>query len=115
MPPALTLAQAETPQIQSTALFLTVIVLLALGLVGWLAATVVGFARARAGRGAVWFALASLCLLAYHLQWIVFALVGRNATDMQGLLNFGSFFNLFVFVGSIFAVVGFLRLGDPRA
>jgi hypothetical protein len=34
---------------------------------------------------------------------------------MARVLSFGSFFNLFVFLGSIFAILGFLRLNNPRA
>jgi hypothetical protein len=111
---SLTLALAQTPQVQSTALVLVIVVLLAAGLVGWLAATVLGFARARFGAAARWFALASLCLLIYHVQWIAFGLLGRNETDVNRLLSFGSFFNLFVFLGSIFAIIGFLRLDKAR-
>lgn len=106
------IAQVETPQINSTSLVLTIIVLLAVGLVGWLAATVLGFARARFGPAARWFALASLSLLIYHVQWIAFALFGRNETDINRVLGFGAFFNLFVVIGSIFAIVGFLRLNN---
>jgi hypothetical protein len=108
------LAQAQSPQIQSTALVLTIVVLLGAGLVGWLAATVIGFARARFGAATRWFALASLCLLIYHVQWIAFGLLGRGETNLNRLLSFGSFFNLFVFLGSICAIVGFLRLSNPR-
>jgi hypothetical protein len=109
------LAQEQTPLMQSTTLFLTIVVLIALGLVGWLAATVLGFARARTSPAVRWFALSSLCLLIYHLQWIAFALYGKNQTDPARVLGFGSFFNLFVFLGSICAVVGFLRLNKARA
>jgi hypothetical protein len=112
---SLTLAQEQMPQIQSTGLFLTIVVLIALGLVGWLVATVLGFARARFNTSARWFALSSLCLLIYHVQWIAFGLFGKNETDMARVLSFGSFFNLFVFLGSIFAILGFLRLNNPRA
>jgi hypothetical protein len=108
------LAQVETPQVQSSALILIIIALLAVGLVGWLAATVLGFARARFGPSVRWFALASLCLLIYHVQWIAFALFGRNETDINRVLGFGAFFNLFVFIGSIFAIIGFLRLNKQR-
>ncbi|MDT7541857.1 MAG: hypothetical protein QOE33_1761 [Acidobacteriota bacterium] len=110
-----TLAQEQIPLMQSTALFLTIVVLIAAGLVGWLVATVIGFARARFNTSARWLALSSLCLLIYHLQWIAFGLFGRNETDPARVLRFGSFFNLFVFLGSIFAIIGFLRLNNSRA
>lgn len=111
----LALAQAQSPQIQSTALVLTIVVLLAAGLVGWLVATVLGFARARLSPSARWFALSALCLLIYHVQWIAFGLLGRGEPDLNRLLSFGSFFNLFVFLGSICAIVGFLRLSNSSS
>jgi heme A synthase len=111
----LALAQSPSPQIQSTALILIIVLLLAAGLVGWLAATVLGFSRARYSPSTRWFALSALCLLIYHVQWIAFGLLGRGETDINRLLSFGSFFNLFVFLGSICAIVGFLRLSSsPR-
>ncbi|HVG29973.1 MAG TPA: hypothetical protein VM864_09765 [Pyrinomonadaceae bacterium] len=111
----LALAQVETPQIQSTALVAVIVVLLAAGLAGWLAATVLGFTRARATSAARWFALSALCLVIYHLHFLAFALLGTVEKDMTKLLSFGSFFNLFVVIGSVCAVVGFLRLPKERA
>lgn len=112
---ALTLAQIETPQIQSTALVVTICALLVAGLVGWLIATILGFSRARVfGPSTRWFALSALCLLIYHIHFIAFGLLGMVETDMAKLLSFGSFFNLFVFLGSICAIIGFMRLSNPR-
>lgn len=112
---ALTLAQVETPQIQSTGMVATIVVLLGAGLIGWLIAAVLGFARARAfGPSTRWFALSALCLLIYHIHLVAFGLLGTVETDMAKLLSFGSFFNLFVFLGSICAIIGFLRLTNPR-
>ncbi|MCA1817666.1 MAG: hypothetical protein LC746_14965 [Acidobacteria bacterium] len=112
---ALTLAQTETPQIQSTSLVVTIVALLGAGLAGWLVATVLGFSRARAfGPSTRWFALSALCLLIYHIQFVAFGLLGMTETDMAKLLSFGAFFNLFVFLGSICAIIGFVRLTNPR-
>ena len=112
---ALFLAQQTTPQIKSTSIFATMIGLLAAGLVGWLIAAVLGFARAREfGASARWFALSAVCLLLYHLHLLAFALLGMKETDMTKLLGFGAFFNLFVFLGSLCAIVGFLRLPKTR-
>ena len=110
--PTPNLILAQTPQIQSTSIFVTIVALLAAGLVGWLVAAVVGFARG--GAAARWFALSALCLLLYHLHLIAFALLGAKAQDMEKLLGFGAFFNLFVFLGSLCAIVGFVKLPKPR-
>ncbi|MFL6228299.1 MAG: hypothetical protein ACJ741_05935 [Pyrinomonadaceae bacterium] len=111
MTPNLILAQAEMPQIHSTTILVTIVALLIAGAVGWLVATVLGFMRG--GAAARWFAVSALCLLAYHVQWLAFALVGMKEQDMGRLLGFGAYFNLFVVVGSICAIAGFLKL--PRA
>lgn len=112
---ALALAQTETPQIQSTSLVVTIVGLLAAGLVGWLVAAVLGFSRARVfGPSTRWFALSALCLVIYHVHFIAFGLLGTVETDMAKLLSFGAFFNLFVVLGSICAIIGFVRLTDPR-
>ena len=92
-----------------------IVALLAAGLVGWLVAAALGFARARVfGPPVRWFALASLCMLIYHLHLVAFALLGTTESDPEKLLSFGAFFNLFVFIGSICAIVGVLRLTNPR-
>jgi hypothetical protein len=109
--PNLILAQAQTPQIQSTTIIVTMIGLLVAGLVGWLVAAAVGFTR---GASARWFAVSALCLIFYHLHLLAFALIGARETNMEKLLGFGSFFNLFVFLGSVFAIVGFLKLPKSR-
>jgi len=97
---------------------LTAIVFLVLivgGLVGWLIAATLGFARASAfGPSTRWFALASVCLLIYHLHLVAVALLGMVEADVEKVLSFGAFFNLFVALGSICAIIGFLRLTNPR-
>jgi uncharacterized membrane protein YhdT len=93
---------------------LVVVLLLVAGIVGWIIAAVLGFARARAfGPSTRWFALASVCLIIYHLQFLVLA-VGAIQNDADLVLGVGAFFNLFVVLASVCAIIGFVRLTDPR-
>ncbi len=90
------------------------LVLLSLGALGWLVAAVLGFTRARAfGAPARWFALASVCLIVYHLQWVLLAvgIIGQG-TDL--VLSVGAFFNLFVVLAAVCAIIGFMRFTNPR-
>ncbi len=92
-----------------------IIALLVAGIVGWIVATVLGFARARAfGPSTRWFALSALFVLIYHLHLIAFALLGSVERDVEKLLTFGAFFNLWIVLASACAVFGFLRLTNPR-
>ena len=89
--------------------------LLAVGGLGWLIAAVLGFARARAfGESPRWFAISAICLLLNQIQWFVFAIYGLNEKNTGNLLAMGAFFNLFVALGAICAIVGFMRLGKPQ-
>lgn len=93
---------------------LVVVLLLVVGIVGWIIAAVLGFARARAfGPSTRWFALTSVCLILYHLQFLVLA-VGAIQNDSDLVLGVGAFFNLFVVLASVCAIIGFVRLTDPR-
>lgn len=93
---------------------LVVVLLLVAGIVGWIIAAVLGFARARAfGPSTRWFALASVCLIIYHLQFLVLA-VGAIQNDSDLVLGVGAFFNLFVVLASVCTIIGFVRLTDPR-
>lgn len=93
---------------------LVVVLLLVAGIIGWIIAAVLGFARARAfGPSTRWFALASVCLIIYHLQFLVLA-VGVIQNDSDLVLGVGAFFNLFVVLASVCAIIGFVRLTDPR-
>ena len=108
--------QAQADQAyRSPAYFVPVaLALLSLGALGWLVAAVLGFTRARVfGASARWFALASVCLVLYHLQWILLAMgiIGQN-TDM--VLGVGAFFNLFVALAAVCAIIGFTRFTNPR-
>jgi hypothetical protein len=87
--------------------------LLAGGGLCWLLAALLGFTRARVfGAPARWFALSSVCLVIYHLQFLVLA-AGIVGGDNDLVLGVGAFFNLFVFLGAVCAVVGFTRFTNP--
>lgn len=88
--------------------------LLAFGALGWLAAAVLGFTRARAfGSSARWFALSAVCLVIYHLQFLLLGM-GVASNDTEVVLGLGAFLNLFVALASVCAIVGFTRLTNPR-
>jgi hypothetical protein len=89
--------------------------LLGVGGLGWLIAAVLGFARARAyGESPRWFAVSAVCLLLYHVQWFVFAVYGLNERNVENVVGMAAFFNLFVALGAICSVVGFMRMSDAR-
>lgn len=117
MLPTLTiaLAQAEQP-IQLYTRFIWIVTgLLGLGGLGWLIATALGFARARAyGEPARWFAVSATCMLLYHVQWLVLALYGLKNANREDLVNMFAFFNLFIALGAVCAIVGFARMNAPR-
>jgi len=106
--------QAAVPRFAS----LTVIVFLVLfvgSLVGWLVASVLGFARARAfGPATRWFAFSCVCLLGFNLHLLAVAMLGMTETDPEKVLSFGAFAPLFLLLGSVCAIIGFLRLTNPR-
>ena len=110
----LMMLQADTTFVPPSYFTPVVISMLVAGAVGWLVATVLGFARASAfGASARWFAYVALCLLLFHLQFLAFAfgLILKDATTVFTLLTF---FNAFVVVGAFCAIMGFLRLTSPR-
>ncbi len=113
----------QQPQLRATqpAYFLLVVVLLlVVGGVGWLIAAVLGFARSPAfGPSARWFSYAAVCLIIYHLHFLlfgVFVLLGMNhdSVDLTMALSVGAFFNLFVVFGAVCAVMGFVRMTNPK-
>jgi hypothetical protein len=88
--------------------------MLALGAVTWLIAAVLGFARARAfGPSARWFSFAAVCLILFHLQFIVlgFGFLTKDSALVFGIL---SFFNFFIVAAAVCAIMGFIRLTSPR-
>jgi hypothetical protein len=89
--------------------------LLGVGALGWLIAAALGFARARAfGESPRWFAISAVCLLLYHIQWVVFGIYGLNERNPENVVGVVAFFNLFVALGAVCAIVGFMRMNDPR-
>lgn len=108
--------QAQQDQIFRAPSYFTpvLLALLALGALGWLVAAVLGFTRARVfGASARWFALASVCLVLFHLQLLVLG-IGVAGNDTSLVLGVGAFLNLFVVLGALCAIVGFTRLTNPR-
>ena len=92
-----------------------IVSLLVAGLLGWLVAAVLGFARARAyGESPRWFAISAVCLLLYHVQWFVFAVYGINERNLENVVGMAAFFNLFVALGAVCAIVGFMRMNTAR-
>jgi len=91
--------------------------LLVIGGLGWLIAAVLGFARARAfGAATRWFSFAAVCLLIYHIQFVLLGFVtwmGAQQNDFDMVLQFGAFLNVFVVLGAICAIMGFVRLTNP--
>jgi len=108
------LAQLETQYVAPSYFSLVLLALLALGAVGWLVAAVLGFARARVfGPATRWFALAALCLVIFHVQFLLTVIVANSNPSL--LLSLGAFFPLFIVVGAICAIIGFARLvRSPR-
>jgi hypothetical protein len=85
-----------------------------LGAVAWLIASVLGFARARAfGPSARWFSFAAVCLLLFHLQIIAVGF-GMVTNDTSLAFSILTFLNLFVILGAVCAIMGFIRLTNPR-
>ena len=92
-----------------------VMTLLGVGALGWLIAAALGFARARAfGESPRWFAISAVCLLLYHVQWVVFGIYGLNERNPENVVGVVAFFNLFVALGAVCAIIGFMRMNDPR-
>jgi len=111
---ALALAQAE-PTTMPEFFAPVAILLLGGGAVGWLVAAALGFARARAlGATTRWFALSAVCLFIYHLQWVALIIYIGLRGFTREVLVLAAFFNLFVAIGSICAIVGFARLTSTR-
>ena len=110
----LLLAQVERRYDQPTWFAFVAVALLLAGVVAWLIAAVLGFARARAfGPSTRWFAFAAVCMIIYHLQFLLLAL-GFILESPSMTLNVGAFFNLFVVLAAVCSAMGFIRLTDPR-
>ena len=119
----LVLMLLQQPQLRATrpTYFLAVVLLLLIaGGVAWLIAAVLGFARSSAfGSSARWFSYAAVCLVIYHLQFLLFGLfvllgMTGDSADLSAALGIGAFFNLFVVLGAVCAIMGFVRMTSPR-
>ncbi len=91
----------------------------AFGGLGWLIAAVLGFSRARAFGPAIrWFALSAVCLVIFHLHFLLLGILAafgaRNDNDFGSVLSVGAFFNLFVVLGAICSIMGFVKLTEQR-
>ena len=89
-----------------------VLILLVLGALGWLIATVLGFSRARAhGPTARWFALASACMLLVHLHILLIGVAGASGANSSAVA-LTAFFPLFILLAAFCAILGF---ASPKA
>jgi hypothetical protein len=112
--PPLILAQSEATVYNLPPYFIWVFgLLLIAGGLGWLVATVLGFARSRAfGLSTRWFALGSACMILYHAHWLalVFSINSQNGNIIFPVL---ASLNLFVVLGAVCTIIGFARLNSP--
>lgn len=107
----LMLAQSEASVYNLPSYFTPLfIALLVGGALGWLVAAVLGFARARAfGASTRWFSLAALNLLVYHIQWAVLVFT-ITLNDSKLVFIVLATLNLFVVLGAVCTIIGFVRL-----
>jgi len=111
--PTIMLAQMDTTFTKPTYFFPVMVGMFLVGAVAWLIAAVLGFARARAfGPSARWFSFAAVCLLLFHIQFIVVGFLGL--TDTALAFSILTFFNLFVILAAVCAIMGFIRLTNPK-
>lgn len=113
--PSLFVSAQAVPRFGTPLTVIVFIILFVGSLLGWLIASVLGFARARAfGPATRWFAFSCLCLLGFNLHLLAVSLFGMTETDPEKVISFGAFSPLFLLLGSISAIIGFLRLTNPR-
>src|SRR5258708_12722385 len=91
--------------------------LLIVGGIAWLIASVLGFARARAfGASTRWFSFAAVCLLIYHIQFILLGFVtfmGAQQNDFDSGLQFAAFLNSFFLLGPFCPLLSFFICPNP--
>ena len=110
----LMLLQIETTATKPNYFIPVFLAMFLLGTVAWLIAAVLGFARARAfGPSARWFSFAAVCLLLFHIQIIAVGF-GVITNDTGLAFSILTFLNLFVILGAVCAIMGFIRLTSPR-
>ena len=108
------LAQVDTTFDKPNYFIPAFLLMFLLGGVGWLVAAVLGFARARAfGPPARWFSFASVCLLLFHVQIIAVGF-GVVTSDKSLAMTILTFLNLFVILGAVCAIIGFIKMTSVR-
>ena len=108
------LAQADTTFREPSYFVPVMLGMFLLGAIAWLIAAVLGFARARAfGPSARWFSFAAVCLLLFHIQFIALGF-GVLTKDSSLVFSILTFFNFFVLLAAVCAIMGFIRLTSPR-
>ncbi len=118
--PALLILLQELKATQPTYFVLVSLGLLILGGIAWLVASVLGFARSAAfGPSARWFSYSAVCLVIYHLHFLLFGVfvflgMSQPGSDMSTALGVGSFFNLFIVLGAFCAIMGFVKMTSTR-
>jgi hypothetical protein len=108
------LAQAETTLREPSYFAPAIMGMFGLGAVLSLVAAVLGFARARAfGPSARWFSFAAVCLILFHIQFLVqgFGVLTKDSSLVFGILTF---FNVFIILAAVCSVMGFVKLTSPR-
>lgn len=114
MPALIMLLQTETTFHEPGYFAPAIMAMFLLGGIVSLVAAVLGFARARAfGASARWFSFAAVCLILFHIQFLVlgFGVLTKDSSLVFGILTF---FNFFILLAAICAVMGFVRLTSPR-
>ncbi len=108
------LAQVESTANKPTYFIPVFFGLFLAGAIAWLVASVLGFARARAfGPSARWFSFAAVCLLLFHIQIIAVGF-GLLTNDTALAFSILTFLNVFVILGAVCAIMGFIKLTSPR-
>jgi hypothetical protein len=116
----LMLFQQQLKATQPTYFVIVSLALLTIGGIAWLVASVLGFARSAAfGPSARWFSYAAVCLVIYHLHFLLFGIfvfmgVSQPGSDMSTALGVGAFFNLFIVLGAFCAIMGFVKMTSTR-
>jgi hypothetical protein len=107
-------AQASTSFHQPSYFGPVIATMFLLGAIAWLVAAVLGFARARAfGPSTRWFSFTAVCMLLFHIQFLAIGF-GVLTNDSNFVFTVLTFFNFFVILGAICAIIGFIRLTTPR-
>ena len=107
-------AQTETTFYEPSYFAPAMMAMLALGTVVSLVACVLGFARARAfGPPARWFSFLCVCLLLFHIQFLVMGF-GALTRDSNLVFSMLIFFNFFIMIAAICAIIGFVRMTSTR-